>query len=316
MRGLLTAFSLYLVVSAPAAAEECSEKVASFDLVQEGYGSIMIPVMFGGTPGHMALDFQALESSVYAKTVEKLNFPVTVLGRRYETIWFGERVTRFAEVPSMTIGKAPAHFKAFVLNQQEGELDGWLGLSFLAGSDIDIDFLNRKITFFTPNSCPAKQVFASTESFQTVPLTEHVRWNFDFPVQIDGHTIQMSFLPGLSTGVVHLRQAEDVLGLKTTSPGMTKEPEPDFYSYTFKSLKIGGMELANPRLGVIWRPEPGCIDDRCWNEKPGGYLSLNQFRGMHLYIAYRARKMYLSAGDAKSSQSSATSTASLAEHQP
>jgi hypothetical protein len=313
MRRLVAGFSLCLAASVPAAAEECSQKIASFDLAQESYGNIVIPVMFGDTPGHMALDFQALESSVYAKTVEKLNFPVMVLGRRYETFWFGERVTRFAEVPSMTIGKAPAHFKAFVLDQQGGGLDGWLGLSFLAGSDVDIDFPNRKVTFFTPNSCPANQVFALTESFQTVPLTEHVRWNFDFPVQIDGHTIQMGFLPGLSTGVVHLRQAEDVLGLKTTSPGMTKEPDPDFYSYTFKSLKVGGMELANPRLGVIWRREPGCIDDRCWNEKPGGYLSLNQFRSMHLYIAYRAKKMYLSAGDTKTSEA-LISKASPAAH--
>ena len=299
MRRLLAGVLLCLGAGVPAAAEECGEKIASFDLVQDGYGDIVIPVMFGDTPGHMALDFQALESAVYAKTAEKLHFPVTMLGRRYETFWFGERVTRFAEVPSMTIGKAPAHFKAFVLDQQEGELDGWLGLSFLAGSDIDIDFPNKKITFFSPNSCPAAQLFALTESFRTVPLTEHVRWNFDFPVQIDGHTIQMGFLPALSTGVVHLRPAEDVLGLKTTSPGMTKEPAPDFYSYTFKSLKVGGMELASLKLGVLWRPEPGCIDDRCWNEKPGGYLSLNQFRAMHLYIAYRAKKMYLSAGDSK-----------------
>jgi hypothetical protein len=272
--------------------------------------------MFGDTPGHVALDFQALESSVYAKTAEKLHFPIMVLGRRFEIDWFGEHVTRFAEVPSATIGKAPAqHFKAFVLDRQvEGDLDGWFGLGFLASTDIDIDFPNKKITFLSPSTCPANQVVTWTKNFQTLPLTEHPRWNFDFPVQIEGHTIQMSLLPGLSTGLVHRQQAENVLGLKTTTPGMVPESEPDHYSYSFKSVKIGGLDLADPKLSVFWRPQPGCVDDRCWNEKPGGYLSLNQFRAMHLYIAYHAKKMYLSAGDPKPSQAPAISTASPAAH--
>ena len=315
MRRLLAGVLLCLGAGVPAAAQECGEKIASFDLVQDDDGDIVIPVMFGDTPGHMALDFNGLESAIYAKTVEKLRLPVTMLGRRYWITWFGESINRFAEVPSISIGKAPVNFKAFILNKQPSEqLDGWLGLSFLANNDIDIDFPNRKITFFRSNSCPAKQLFPLTENFQTVPLTEHVRWNFDFPVQIEGHTIQMSLLPGLSTGWVRLPQAEDVLGLKTASPGMTKEPETDFYSYAFKSVKIAGMELAYPKLGVLWHLQEGCVYDRCWNEQPPGYLSLNQFRTMRLYIAYRAKKMYLSAGGSKPSQASATSMALPAAH--
>ena len=123
----------------------------------------------------------------------------------------------------------------------------------------------------------------------------------------------MSLSPEVSTGVVRLPQAKDVLGLKTTTPGMTRESEPDLYSYSFKSVKIAGMELAYPKLGVFWRPQEGCVYDRCWNEQPPGYLSLNQFRTMHLYIAYHAKKMYLSAGDAKPFETS-TSTASPAAH--
>ena len=306
MRGLLAAVSLCLAASVPAAAQQCGEKIASFDLVQDEDGDIVIPVMFGDTPGHMGLDFDGLESAVYAQTAEKLRFPVTMLGRRYWITWFGESVNRFAEVPPITIGKTPApRFRAYVLERQPGELDGWLGLSFLGNNDIDIDFPNKKITFFSPNPCPAKQVVTWTDNFQTVPLTEHVRWNFDFPVQIEGHTIQMSLLAGLSTGWVRLPQAENVLGLKLATPGMTRESEPDFYSYSFKSVKVAGMELADPKLGVLWRSQPGCVDDRCWNEQPAGYLSLNQFRAMHIYIAYRAKKMYLSAGDAKPFQAPA-----------
>jgi len=317
MRGLLTAFSLCLAASVPAAAQECAQKIASFDLVQDEYGDIVIPVMFGDTPGHMALDFQTLESSVYAKTVDKLHFPVAVLGNRYEVIRFGERVNRFAEVQAVSIGKTPANFKAFILDRQTGgDLDGWLGLHFLGVHDIDIDFPNKKVTFFSPNACPAKQVVTWTDNFQTVPLTEHVRWNFDFPVQIDGHAIQMGLLPGLSSGVVHLKLAEGVLGLKTTTPGMVPDTVPDYYSYSFKSVKTAGLELAHPKLHVYWRPEEGCVYDRCWDERPAGYLSLNQFRAMHIYIAYHAKKMYLSASDPKPSQAPVTSTASPAAHQP
>ncbi|HET7085314.1 MAG TPA: hypothetical protein VFI23_11125 [Rhizomicrobium sp.] len=314
MRRRLTAVSLCLAATVPAAAQECGQKIASFDLVQADDGSIVIPVMFGDTPGRMGLDFDGLESAVYAKTVDKLHFPVTILGRRYWITWFGQAVNRFAEVPSISIGKAPAHFRAFILDRGEGELDGWLGLSFLGNNDIDIDFPNKKITFFSPNPCPAKQVVTWTDNFQTVPLTEHVRWNFDFPVQIEGHSIQMSLLAGLSTGWVRLPQAEDILGLKTNTPGMRKEPEPDFYSYSFKSLKIAGIDMADSRLGVLWRSQPGCVYDRCWNDQPPGYLSLNQFRAMHIYIAYRAKKMYLSAGDPKPPQTPAISPASPAAH--
>jgi hypothetical protein len=123
----------------------------------------------------------------------------------------------------------------------------------------------------------------------------------------------MGLLPGLSSGVVHLKAAEGVLGLKTTTPGMAPDTASDYYSYSFKSVKIAGVEAANPKLHVYWRPEEGCIYDRCWDERPAGYLSLSQFRAMHIYIAYHAKKMYLSAGDAKPSQA-ATSTASPAAH--
>src|SRR5690349_9421298 len=117
-RRLLAALSLCLAASVPAAAQECGVEIASFDLVQDDDGNIVIPVIFGDTPGHMRLDFNGLESAVYANTVEKLHFPVTMLGRRYWITWFGESVNRFAELPSITIGKASTHFKAFILSKQ------------------------------------------------------------------------------------------------------------------------------------------------------------------------------------------------------
>ncbi|MBW8707761.1 MAG: hypothetical protein JF627_00560, partial [Alphaproteobacteria bacterium] len=85
------------MTSLPVAAQECSEKIASFDLVQTAYGDIVIPVMFGDMPGRMALDFQGLESAVYAKSVDRLHLPVNFLGKRFEIKWAGERITRFAE---------------------------------------------------------------------------------------------------------------------------------------------------------------------------------------------------------------------------
>ena len=313
IRRLLVFLLACLGTSLPALAQDCGEKVATFDLEQGAFGDIVIPISFGDAPVRMRLDFSSRNSVLYEKTAERLHLQPTVMGDRYKVTVSGERVTRFADIPVITIGKVKTPFKAFLVKQSQDESDGWFGIDMLAGLDTDIDFANKKVTLFSPNHCPAKQVVYWTDTFQSVPLTVRYWGSFDFPVQVDGHTIQMKFGSLMSTGLVRLPAAGDALGLKLETPGMLREPQPDLYSYPFKSLKVGNLELADPKLLVYWSPEPGCIADRCGGREALGYLSVNQFRSLHLYIAYREKKLYISVADPKAS-STPTSTASPAAH--
>ncbi len=60
------------------------------------------------------------------------------------------------------------------------------------------------------------------------------------------------------------------------------------YAYPFKSLTMGGLAVANPKILLSDTHSFG-------KDRAQGLLGMNVLRRLHLYFAYRERELYISA---------------------
>src|SRR5262249_5572005 len=128
------------------------------------------------------------------------------------------------------------------------------------------------------------------------------------PVSIDGHEIRAWIDTSLAQTVIDADTAASLFGVTAESPGAVKlgtagNGRPVF-AWTFKELKIGAITISDPRM----RAEPDLIgtkskdtlqaDSRVqrWTDNflPSMRLGLDVLRQIHIYLAARENKLYLS----------------------
>ncbi len=267
---------------------QCTEKVASFDLVQNEQGDIVIPALLQDTPTKMGLNFSSSWSALSARTAEKLGLPPRkILTKRAYTA-FGALITHYLEIPSVKLGTLSKRMEFMAIPadaRMDPQIEGWLGLSVLASFDVDIDFGNGKLNLFQPGHCADDRTVYWTKDYDVLPLSVRKFGNVDFPVQLDGQAIQMNLADGMPVGYVKMSAGnfEDA-GSKNS----------------FSALKLGRQEIRNPELTVSDdRADPCQPRFQCFGAEAGGTVSLAQLRGTHLYFAFQAKKLYVSAANAK-----------------
>ena len=57
------------------------------------------------------------------------------------------------------------------------------------------------------------------------------------------------------------------------------------YNYPFQSLSFGAVQVSHPQIQIV--------EDRVWYDKTDLLLGIGILRQLHLYIAYKEGKMYL-----------------------
>jgi hypothetical protein len=149
--------AVLLLICPKASWAQCSEKVASFDLVQNEDGDLIIPALLQDTSTDMGLDFSFTWSSLRASTAQKLGLPLRKIltKRTYHTS--GVEITHFLEVPSVKLGSMSKRMELMALPEEariDPRINGWLALNVLADFDVEIDFGNAKLNLFQPGRWP------------------------------------------------------------------------------------------------------------------------------------------------------------------
>jgi hypothetical protein len=268
---------------------QCTEKVASFDLVQTAEGDIIIPVLLQDTQTKMGMDFSFTWTSLKATTAEKLGIPIRKILTKRNYHASGVDITQFLDVP-IKLGAMSKRMEMMALPegaQIDPQMDGWLGLNVLTTFDIDIDFGNTKLNLFQPGYCHDEKMVYWTKDYDVLPLTVRKFGNIDFPAQLDGHDVQMNL------------DVFDPLGTVKTSAGPFDLAAGEDHR-SFSSLKIGKQDVKNVSMHVMDDRENPCQPRfQCFGAEAGGLVSLNQLKGLHLYFAYHTKKLYVSAANAR-----------------
>jgi hypothetical protein len=154
------------------------------------------------------------------------------------------------------------------------------------------------------------------------------------PVVLDGHPFDAVLDTGSSATFISQDVAHNTFGLDQSSPGMVRVSDDGgpgtvpVYRHTFKTLALEGLSIANPGIDIFEKVGSSRIPPHLGSrlsdsDESGGntdfVLGLNELRHLHLYIAYKEQKLYITpAGSpmagATSTTSAATSAGPVAAH--
>ena len=318
MRGRGAAFSIVVGTSIIACtsvfAAECKplEILISVPLRPEG-GVPVLPVTIGGVEKKLVLSTEAPFSEISQPAIQELKLN-TLKAAASVIDNGGHKSDRYVILPSLQIGQAKADAMKFMvrpapgpMNPRDAEVVGVLAPDILENYDVDIDFVGRKLQLVSNDHCDGKVVYWQADKVAVVPMTLTERKIF-VNVVLDGKPLRAVINTAAPIGNVNQDIAEDKFGFDPKSPdarqvGMINgDPNRKVYRKQFQTLAFEGVTIANPELNIV----PDELRARLVNKNnrtgslvrgdarlPDVTIGMSILRRMHVYIAYRERKVYL-----------------------
>jgi predicted aspartyl protease len=283
--------------------------------MSQGHGAALtIPVSIEGMPTMMAIDTGSVLTGVDPQSADTFHLirKRIIQGAMFTSA--GQSFTEMATMHSFDIGQMHAEgVKILVWPTRmwggDSNISGTVGADLLRNYDVDIDTDTNKFKLFSQDHCPGKVVYWHPAAVSVVPIHVVNSGHIIVPVVLDGQNMDALLDTGAFGTILALETAEGTFGLHPGTPEMT--PAGDFhgaaaYHHTFKSLELEGISIANPtvfiwddqmKYGMQQTPELGsrlsAVSEE--NGKTDLTLGMRELRHLHIYIAYKEQKMYVSA---------------------
>jgi Tfp pilus assembly protein PilF/predicted aspartyl protease len=214
-------------------------------------------------------------------------------------------------VSSVQIGKAVVKDVEFYIAPQDYlDFDATLGANWLRTFDVEIDPVKNTASLFSTDHCDGKVAYWPHNDLAIIPFDlESVGNHVKLDLQLNGETVATMIDTGSPDTVLSLRAAKRLFDLTPESSGMqpagaSKDAhggEHKAYRFQFKSLEMGDIGFKNPWITIA--------------EIAGGgqdmILGMHQLHALHLYFAYKERKLYATsvAGDIAAAKAAGGQTA-------
>lgn len=290
-------------------------RVASYDFTA-AYGMIVIPVSIGGRTVSMAVDTGAVVSDLdpgLANTMHLPNYEVPE-GSMFNSL--GEPYTQGVTAHQVAIGTLNSAAIDTLVSpspvSQDGSIQGHLGNDLLRQFDVDIDFGAKKLNLFSKDHCDGQVVYWQTDSVSVIPMHVVRTGQVMVPMVLDGHPFTAMLDTGSPNTHLSLEAAHDIFGLTPDSPAMTKVGvfgpggRTPVYQHVFDALSLQGIAFGHPairvredaqRVSIKQSEQLGSrlshVDEN--NNAADLVLGNNELRKLHVYIAYKEQKLYVSA---------------------
>ena len=291
---------LMMVAGAARAADapDCRLKiVASLEMQTTMDGRVTIPVKVEGHDYRLMVDTGGYINTVSPGVVKHEGYkPAISLGTRLKGMGTS-MLSTYVTVKDFAIGNAHGKdFNFFVDNDNSVFEDGTLAPQIMASYDTDIDFAHDKFSLILPDHCPGQVVYWTKTPFGVVDMSMENRTHISVPVVIDGKEIDAILDTGAHTSYINMSLAAR-LGVDEKNP-LTKLRGNNMrvngmagaiYNYPFKTLSFGAVTVNNPQIQIV--------SDKVWTENRL-LLGVGILRQLHLYIAYKEKKLYVTPAQA------------------
>lgn len=312
-------FGLFAVQEA--AADNCQLKmVASVPTETDNWGGMFLPGNFGGTQKLLLVDTGGFFHKLRAPVVKELNLTTRESQMVAVVDVLGNETSTVARAPTFSIGAMAPSPMDFVVDNNGSLLgdDRIAGLFapgvYYRSLDVDLDFANHKFGLFMQDHCPGQVVYWPNSGVAVVPFQLDSSNHIAIPVKIDGHELIAIIDSGASQTTMYLRAAHR-LGVDETSAGVTETGQLGdnsrvrTYERTFGSISIEGIMIRNPKIQLIPElrgnmplgPSASGNDTRLGarrHDTTDMLLGMSILRHLHVYIAAKEQKLYITAGNA------------------
>lgn len=335
LHALLAGALLAATISTTAKADDCKlTELASFDFTMDN--GIAIPVSVKGVQKRMILDTDASASIVDPNAARELELVTERMMQGTTFNRMGLQFTYAAKLPNFDIGPFHTATWDFMVSpsplSDDGSVAGAIGYDVMGHYDIDIDFGAKKVNLFSQDHCPGKVVYWQNDGVAIVPMRLIIFGTIIVPVKLDGRDIDAELDTGSMQTVLSLESAH-LFGLTPASPDMVNAGNVSgavtttAYRHTFRSLAIGGLTIGNPNV-YIWEnmARYGMQQSVVTGTRISGpdelngltdlSLGLGELQHLHIYIAYKEKKLYISAAGAPPVAAAASAPGAAAASAP
>ena len=277
----------------------------------------IVTAMIGDKPVGLLVDTGGALSSLKKKAVRELNLQ-TGQARIYLKNVAGQTEDLEARLPSITLGRLRQEGVYFMVLPGEESSDdppievfgGILGSEMLRNVDVDFDFGANKLNLVSPDHCAGNVVYWQAPAVAVVPMTLNQFGHIMFRMELDGRRVNTMLDTGFSQTTLNLDTARRTFRVDLNAPDVEKIGQlsggysADTYRRRFKTLAVEGVTINNPEVDMLpnmmgnvnpGAPRTGSIIRESQNGLPDLVLGMNVLRQMHVYIAYKERKLYITA---------------------
>jgi aspartyl protease len=280
--------------AAPAA---CTlSEVVGLDMVTDVTGIVGVPVKFNRKDAILGVDTGSLLSSISVPLVNELDLRHHDLPKGEFGFFGGVKVRYTADIQEFSLGVLHAKNVRFLVlpsDITDMDIDGLLGPDIMHHYDVELDFAGGKFNMFLPNQCNGDVVYWTRSGYALVPMEVQSDWGIKVQVTLDGKTFDAVIDTGSTRSVLTMEAAKDLFGLDENSPGVVSLGDLGLnnktgnisYSYRFKAINFGGVTVNNPDIVLVTRKQLG--------DGPPALIGISILRQLHLYIAYKEQKLYV-----------------------
>lgn len=315
--------SALIAVCGPAQAETCRLlKMAKFDISSEPFGAVTVPVSLNGTVERFLVDTGGTYSTISPVLVKKLGLSPRLMDENFEFyLADGTMLDHYVNIKAFDVGaisESNVHLivEPHVQRGGAGAFGGTLAPDFLSKFDLDFDFGHNTLNLFSPDHCDGRVVYWASH-YAAIRVGVNGRDNhINVPVTLDGRDYAALLDTGAALTLLSERAAYRDFDLKAGGPGLepiTDAPKDALvrYRHRFKTLTIDSITVNNPIIGIL----RDAAEQSFWRHHSAIYardpvfglsfrthriiLGMDVLRKLHLYIAYKEKKLYVTAASAQ-----------------
>ena len=326
MRGsrfLLAVTSAAMLASPALAAPECGPLtvMTPLDLVVVSGGRPGVEAMIGDKPVTLLVDTGSPFSMITRQTTRELNLtvgPASIaggLGRTEVRNVAGQRSDQQAKLPSITLGRLRQEGVYFFVDPSDrgtgpGSFDGILGADLLANVDADFDFAAKKLNLISQNHCDGKVVYWAAPKLATIPFRYDRSAHITFPIRLDDKRVTAMLDTGAYNTALNLNVARRSFNFDANAPDVEKIGQlqgsyaANVYRKKFKTITLDGVVVNNPVIDLLpdmtsrpsaAAPDAGSLIRNTDANLPDVILGMNVLSKLHVYVAYKEAKLYITA---------------------
>jgi hypothetical protein len=307
----LGAIGLVLCAGPAAAQDNCNKPLqllSSLPMTQLNNDSVVtVPIGFNGVQKQFLLDTGGLITQVSSNVADELKLrrkdsPVQLYGVG------GDVSKKYATVQDFTLGSLHAPNLDMQISDLD-QMDGLFAPVSFQTLDFEMDFAARKLNIISSDHCEGKVIYWPAKAVAVVPIQTR-DWHITVPVTLDGRRLMAIVDTGASTSTVRLDIARRVFGLTPDSDGMKAvghlpgDEKAVIYEHSFQTLTFEGVTVNNPQIQILTdvvnknadhSNQTGSLIKKASDDLtlPEVIVGMDVLRKLHLYLALKEKKLYL-----------------------
>ena len=297
----------------------------------------MVAAQIGDKTVGLLIDTGGAFSGLTKRAVRELNLDTGQYLNRDGSVTYLKDVKGQTEglqtrLPSITLGRLRQENVWFMVLPGEDtggpeieQFAGIIGSEMLRNVDVDFDFAARKLNLFSSDHCAGNVVYWTNQALPVaiVPFTLNRAGHIMFRAELDGRRVDTMLDTGAGTTILNLDTARRTFRIDVNAPDVERVGElkggytASTYRRRFKTLAIEGVTINSPLITMLpnmmgtvnpGAPRTGSMIRDDGNGLPDVILGMNVLSEMHVYIAYKERKLYLTAANPQPAAAPAPAT--------